>query len=58
VLCEKNRGDRLILALISVLRTLVLELSKRKVLDAEEFATIIGGCELRGTHAPEIGLQS
>ena len=28
-------------ALISVLRTLVLELSKRKVLDAEEFATIV-----------------
>jgi hypothetical protein len=38
---KKIRGDRLVLALISVLRTLVLELSKRKVLDAEEFAAIV-----------------
>ena len=38
---KKIRGDRLVLALISVVRTLVLELSKRKVLDAEEFATIV-----------------
>jgi hypothetical protein len=38
---EKIPGDRLVLALISVLRTLVLELSKRGVLDADEFAYIV-----------------
>lgn len=38
---KKIRGDRLVLALISVLRTLVVELSKRKILDAEEFASIV-----------------
>jgi len=38
---KKIRGDRLVLALISVLRTLVLELSKRKVLDADEFVLIV-----------------
>jgi len=37
----KIPGDRLVLALISVLRTLILELSKRGVLDADEFVTIL-----------------
>ena len=37
----KIPGDRLVLALISVVRTLVIELSKRGVLDAEEFALIL-----------------
>ena len=37
----KIPGDRLVLALISVVRTLVLELSKRGVLDGEEFALIL-----------------
>src|SRR5829696_3245764 len=35
------RGDRLVLALISVLRTLVLDLSRRGVMDAEEFVYIV-----------------
>jgi hypothetical protein len=35
------RGDRLVLAMLSVLRTLVLELSKRNVLDADEFVSIL-----------------
>ena len=35
------RGDRLVLALISVLRTLVLELSRRGVMDADEFVYIV-----------------
>src|SRR4051794_25465234 len=35
------RGDRLVLALISVLRTLVIELSKRGVMDAHEFVYIV-----------------
>jgi hypothetical protein len=34
----KIPGDRLVLALISVMRTLILELSKKGVLDAEDFA--------------------
>jgi len=34
-------GDRLVLALISAFRTLVLELSKRDILDAEDFATLL-----------------
>jgi len=38
---DKIPGDRLVLALISVVRTLVLELSKRGVLDGEEFALIL-----------------
>ena len=33
--------DRLLLALISVVRTLVLELSKKGVLDANEFVTAL-----------------
>ena len=37
----KVPGDKLVLALISAFRTLVLELSKRGVLDAEEFATVL-----------------
>ena len=37
----KIPGDRLVLALISVLRTLILELDKRGALDAEEFALIL-----------------
>jgi hypothetical protein len=37
----KIPGDRLVLALVSVLRTLILELSKRGVLDADEFVTIL-----------------
>ncbi len=35
------RGDRLVLALVSVLRTLILELSKRGVMDADEFVYIV-----------------
>jgi hypothetical protein len=37
----KIPGDRLVLATISVLRTLVLELSRRGVLDKDEFVHII-----------------
>ena len=40
-MAEKIPGDRLVLALISVLRTLVLELSKRGLIDADEFASIV-----------------
>ena len=38
---EKIPGDRLVLALISVFRTLILELSKRKLIDADEFANVV-----------------
>jgi hypothetical protein len=38
---EKIRGDRLVLALISVLRTLILELSKRNLIDADESVAIV-----------------
>jgi hypothetical protein len=38
---EKIPGDRLVLGLISVVRTLVVELSKRDVIDADEFVTIL-----------------
>jgi len=34
-------GDRLVLATISVLRTLVFELSRRGILDQSEFATLV-----------------
>lgn len=34
---EKIRGDRLVLAMLSIMRTLILDLSKRGVLDADEF---------------------
>jgi hypothetical protein len=37
----KIPGDRLVLAIISVLRTLILELSKRGLLDADEFIGIV-----------------
>ncbi len=40
---EKIPGDRLLLGLISAFRTLVLELSKRGVIDADEFANILQG---------------
>ena len=38
---KKIAGDRLVLATISVLRTLVLELSRRGVLDKDEFVHIV-----------------
>jgi hypothetical protein len=38
---EKIPGDRLVMALISVFRTLILELSKRNLIDADEFASIV-----------------
>lgn len=41
-------GDRLLLALISVVRTLVLDLSKRGVLDADEFVAQLQ--EVAATH--------
>ena len=34
-------GDRLVLALISVFRTLIVELDKRDVLDADEFIHVV-----------------
>jgi hypothetical protein len=37
----KVRGDRLVLAQLSVFRTLVMELSKRGLLDADEFVAIV-----------------
>ena len=45
---EKIPGDRLVLAVISVLRTLILELDKRNVLDADEFVNIVQ--ETAATH--------
>jgi hypothetical protein len=36
-MAKKIPGDRLVLALISVMRTLIVELSDRGVLDVEEF---------------------
>jgi hypothetical protein len=38
---EKIPGDRLVLGLISVVRTLILELSKKGVIDADEFVSIL-----------------
>ena len=38
---KKIPGDRLVLALISAFRTLVLDLSRRGVIDAEEFALML-----------------
>jgi hypothetical protein len=35
------RGDRLVLATISVLRTLVVELSRRGLLDQSEFVALV-----------------
>ncbi len=37
----KIRGDKLVLALISAFRTLIVELSRRGVLDAEDFALML-----------------
>jgi hypothetical protein len=37
----KIRGDRLVLGLLSSFRTLILELSKRGVLDYREFASLL-----------------
>ncbi len=36
---KKIPGDRLVLAMISVMRTLILDLSARGIMDHEEFAT-------------------
>jgi hypothetical protein len=36
---KKIPGDRLVLAMISVLRTLILDLSARGIMDHAEFAT-------------------
>ena len=38
---DKIPGDRLVLATISVLRTLILDLSRRGVLDQEEFVSLV-----------------
>jgi hypothetical protein len=38
---RKSPGDRLVLGMLSVLRTLVVELSKKGVLDANEFVQIV-----------------
>ena len=40
-MASKVRGDRLVLALVSVLRSLVLELSRRGVMDAQEFVSLV-----------------
>jgi hypothetical protein len=37
-MAEKIPGDRLVLALISVVRTLILELSAKGLLDAQDFS--------------------
>jgi hypothetical protein len=36
-MAEKIRGDRLVLGLISVVRTLILDLSQKGVLDVDDF---------------------
>jgi hypothetical protein len=38
---KKIPGDRLVLATISVLRTLIMELDRRGVLDKTEFVTLL-----------------
>jgi hypothetical protein len=38
---KKIRGDRLVLALISVVRTLVMDLHRRGVIDGHEFVTLV-----------------
>jgi hypothetical protein len=38
---KKIPGDRLVLATISVLRTLIVELSRRGVLDQAEFVALV-----------------
>jgi hypothetical protein len=38
---KKIPGDRLVLAMISVLRTLIFDLSKKGVIDADEFVLMV-----------------
>ena len=38
---KKIPGDRLVLALISVLRTLIFELSKKGIIDPDEFVQLV-----------------
>lgn len=38
---EKIPGDRLVLALVSVVRSLVIELSRRGALDAHDFVVLL-----------------
>jgi hypothetical protein len=38
---KKIPGDRLVLGTISVLRTLVLDLSRRGLIDVEDFVTLV-----------------
>lgn len=38
---EKIPGDRLVLAMISVLRTLIFELSRKGVIDQDEFILMV-----------------
>jgi hypothetical protein len=38
---KKVRGDKLVLALISAFRTLVSELSKKGIIDQDEFVTLL-----------------
>lgn len=38
---EKIPGDRLVLAMISVLRTLIFDLSRKGVIDADEFILMV-----------------
>jgi hypothetical protein len=41
----KIPGDRLVLALISAFRALVVELSNKGVIDADEFASKLQSCD-------------
>jgi hypothetical protein len=41
VMSEKIPGDRLVLATISVLRTLIFELSRKGVIDPDEFIQLV-----------------
>lgn len=38
-MAKKVRGDRLVLGMLSVMRTLIMDLHKRGVIDANEFVT-------------------
>jgi hypothetical protein len=38
---KKVRGDKLVLALISAFRTLVVELSKKGIIDQDEFVALL-----------------
>ena len=40
-MAKEISGDRLLLAMVSVIRTLVLELSKKGIMDSEEFVTLL-----------------